>query len=216
MSAQSLILASALLLLGVPATAQTGCQYTLDSPGYLMGAQGGTLRFDVSTAAGCTWQVFNQTPWVTVVSGGSGSGPGTVTLSVAANPGTEARIAAVGVQTEGFFVVQEGATPGCAFGIAPTSATVPAAGGDVTVAVTTASTCSWSAGSNKVWISVVSPVPGRGNGSLMYRVLANTGTAPRSAVVTVAGQPHTVTQAGSSQSRQERGKFTMRESLRPS
>jgi hypothetical protein len=37
--------------------------------------------------AGCSWTAVSQDSWITVTAGGSGSGNGTVTYSVAANPG---------------------------------------------------------------------------------------------------------------------------------
>jgi hypothetical protein len=43
------------------------------------------LRVDVSAPAGCAWTATSQAPWITITSGASGTGPGTVVFSVAAN-----------------------------------------------------------------------------------------------------------------------------------
>jgi hypothetical protein len=82
----------------------------------------------------------------------------------------------------------------CTYSIAPTSATVPAAGFSTTTSVFTQLGCAWTAQSNVPWITIASGASGSGNGEVRYNVAANTGAA-RTGTLTVAGQTHTVSQA---------------------
>ncbi len=84
----------------------------------------------------------------------------------------------------------------CATSLAPTSETFEVAGGNGSVSVVAASSCSWTATSNASWITVTSSGSGgSGNGSVTYAVSANTG-ASRSGTITIAGRTFTVAQRG--------------------
>jgi hypothetical protein len=52
-------------------------------------AAGGTLQISVTAPAACTWTAAPTVPWITVMSGSSGSGTGTVTYAVDGNAGPE-------------------------------------------------------------------------------------------------------------------------------
>lgn len=73
--------------------------------------------------------------------------------------------------------------------------TVGAAGGTLTVAVTTRAGTQWTATSGETWIRVTSGATGTGNGTVTVAVDPNSG-APRSGTVYVAGQKHTIHQDG--------------------
>jgi hypothetical protein len=62
----------------------------------------------VAVSGNCTWTVTPGAGWVTVTSGGSGTGAGVVILTVARNPGGAARAATVGVGTMSLIVRQAG------------------------------------------------------------------------------------------------------------
>lgn len=84
----------------------------------------------------------------------------------------------------------------CTFSIAPTSASIAAAGAAGVVTVMAGAGCAWTAVSNSGFITVLSGASGSGNGSVSYSVAANPSTSPRTGTVTIAGQTFTVTQAG--------------------
>jgi subtilisin family serine protease len=67
------------------------CEFTLASTHVVLGpnAQGGSVA--VSTLGGCNWAASSNAPWITIVSGGPGSGPGTIRYAVAENTTTSAR-----------------------------------------------------------------------------------------------------------------------------
>lgn len=86
----------------------------------------------------------------------------------------------------------------CSFTIAPTSASIAAAGAAGTVNVTAGAGCAWTATSNSSFITIVAGAAGSGNGTVSYSVAANPSTTPRTGTVTIAGQTLTITQAGAS------------------
>jgi hypothetical protein len=84
----------------------------------------------------------------------------------------------------------------CTYSISPASKTFTQTGGKETVAITTQSTCSWTASSGASWMTLTSGSSGTGNGTVSYTVSANAGTASRTSISTIAGQVFTVTQTG--------------------
>ena len=52
-----------------------------------MSGAGGSATFTVSTGSACTWSVTNNTNFLTVTPTGLQTGPGSVTFTIAANPG---------------------------------------------------------------------------------------------------------------------------------
>lgn len=170
------------------------CTFTLSSSGVTMSAGGGTGAFTVQTSVGCTWTATSAVPWITVTNGASGSGGGTVNFQVAGNTGAPR----TGVITAGgeTFTVQQGS--GCSFGVSPTSAALPASGGSGSVAVTTATACSWTAQSSVPWLTVTSTASATGSGNVTFTATPNTGAA-RSGTLIVAGQTVSVTQAADAQ-----------------
>jgi len=90
--------------------------------------------------------------------------------------------------------------PACTYSISPTSGTFGASGGSGVVSVTAGAGCSWTAASNISWITITSGASGSGGGTAGYSVAANTSSTSRTGTLTVAGQTHTVTQAGAAPS----------------
>jgi PKD repeat protein len=63
-----------------------GCSYSLNPTSASYAADGGSGSFNVNTTAECDWTATPSLSFITVTSG-EGSGPGTVSYTVAANPG---------------------------------------------------------------------------------------------------------------------------------
>jgi Putative Ig domain/Beta-propeller repeat/Putative binding domain, N-terminal len=62
------------------------CAWSLDSNTYTVSTAGGSVAINLTTAPGCPWAVTNIYPWaVTVSSGGSGTGSGTIILTISPN-----------------------------------------------------------------------------------------------------------------------------------
>jgi hypothetical protein len=157
-------------------------------------AGGGGVSVSVSGTTGCARSATSNASWITVTSGASGTGSGTVGLSVAANTAGTSRTGTVIIAGQTFTVTQN-AVP-CSFSLSPTGTSVPAGGGSVSVSVTGTLGCSRSATSNASWITVTSGASGTGSGAVALSVAANTTGTSRSGTATIAGTPFTVTQAG--------------------
>jgi hypothetical protein len=172
--------------------AAAACTFGIAPPNQSVAAAGGSGGVAVTTAAGCAWTAVSTATWITVTSGASGSGNGTVNFTAAANTGpARSGTITIGGQT---FTVNQAAAAACTFGVAPANQSMAAAGGSGTVTVTAAAGCAWTAVSTASWITVTSAASGSGNGSVNFTVAANTGAA-RSGTMTIGGQTVTINQA---------------------
>ncbi len=89
--------------------AQQGCRFTLSPTRAVVPLAGGAVTVDVSaTGAGCSWTAASRVPWITVISGSSGTGSGQVSLSVAARAGARRRVGTVRIAGLVLVVVQRG------------------------------------------------------------------------------------------------------------
>ena len=170
------------------------CTFSLEPGAASIGASGGGGVFNVVTGAGCAWTAVASAPWVTLTAG-SGTGPGEVAYTVQANASTDSRSTTIVVANRSHTVTQAGAAPACTYSVSPPSAALPAAGGPGSFTVTTQQGCAWSVSGGAGWISL-SALTGSGTGEVTYTVQPNTAAEARSATVMVAGQPHSITQAG--------------------
>ena len=177
---------------GVPVQA---CNASITPTSQTFAAGGDSGSIAVSAANTCSWTATSNQSWLTVTSGASGTGNGTVMLSAAPNSGG-ARTAAVSVAGLSFTATQNAAS--CTYSITPTNQSMTASGGTATVSVTTGSWCSWSAVSgDPTWVTVTSGASGTGGGSVTLNAAANNGAA-RSTIVTIAGQPFAISEPAAS------------------
>lgn len=168
------------------------CSYAISPTSQAFTASGGQGSVAVATASGCAWLATSNAGFVTINSGASGSGNGTVNFTVAANTATTSRTGTMTVAGQTFTVTQSGLS--CSYSISPTSQSFTASGGQGSVSVTTIAGCSWTAVSNVGFATINSGTSGSGNGTVNFTVAANTATAQRSGTLTIAGQTFTVTQ----------------------
>jgi uncharacterized protein (TIGR03437 family) len=89
--------------------AQAGsvCSFILTPTATAFSSAGGTATFSIAPSGGCPWTATTTAPWITIVTGASGSGPGVVGISAAANPG-DARTGTVTVGGQVFTVTEAG------------------------------------------------------------------------------------------------------------
>ncbi len=172
-------------------TQAAGCSYSIGSSGKNAASGGETISVPITAAAGCSWNASTTESWITFSGSSSGSGNGSVTLVVAANPDGERR-GTVTIAGETFSIVQAG---GCTFSIVPPGQTLPASGGSGSFSVNTAGGCAWNASpdADDGWISITSGASGNGPGSVQFSASANTGGL-RTGTIRAAGQVFTVTQ----------------------
>jgi hypothetical protein len=168
------------------------CSYSIASNSRSFAAAGGSGGTTVTAGLGCAWSATSNAAWIVVTSGASGSGPGTAGFSVAANTSTASRSGTLTIAGATFTVTQAGAS--CSYSASPTSQTFASDGGSGSSVVTAGSGCAWTASSNAAWIGIIAGATGSGSGSVAFTVAANTGTAPRTGTLTIAGSTFTVTQ----------------------
>ncbi|RPJ58692.1 MAG: hypothetical protein EHM24_28510, partial [Acidobacteria bacterium] len=203
-SANATVAASSIPVTQAGAQSATCTSFSI-SPGWVnTPAAAGSQEVSLTGApAGCSggdWTASGKDLWVTV-SPASGSGPGTVTVSWAANASTAPRWSSAAIAGRTFSVTQFGGAPQTcsSFSISPSSATPPHTSGSQVVTITgSPAGCtggSWSAAGNASWVSVL-PASSSGPGSVMVMWTANASMAARSVTATIAGNPFPIQQAG--------------------
>jgi hypothetical protein len=85
----------------------SGCTYSISPTSQSFGSSGATGSVSVTTQSGCTWTASESLDWVTITSGSSGTGSGTVTYSVSANTGS-IRTGTMTIAGQTFMITQEG------------------------------------------------------------------------------------------------------------
>jgi hypothetical protein len=86
------------------------CSYTLSPTSSSFTAIGGTGNITVTATDGCPWVAKSSASWITVSSGGSGTGNGTVNYSVAANSGVLLS-GTIAIAGQTFLITSESQTP---------------------------------------------------------------------------------------------------------
>jgi hypothetical protein len=164
-----------------------------------------TGTFAVTAAAGCEWTARSSAAWLTVSSGETGTGNGTVAYALERNRATTPRTATITVGERTFTVSQAADTsaPGaCSYSVSPVQfRPCMSAPYNLEATIATQQGCTWTAAPGPSWISVVDGRSGRGSGVIRFRVSDNW-DAPRQGIVMVrwptptAGQNLQVSQAG--------------------
>jgi hypothetical protein len=90
------------------AAAAAPCSYTISPTSVTLLASGGSgINVSVSTTGGCAWTATSNALWITITSGASGSGNGSVTFSVATNSSGAARTGTLTIAGQTFTVQQQ-------------------------------------------------------------------------------------------------------------
>jgi hypothetical protein len=89
-------------------TTASTCSYVLSATSLPIATSGGTSTLTVTTSSACAWTARSNAAFITVTSGSSGTGNGSVTLSVASNPGVS-RTGTLTIAGQTVTVTQQGA-----------------------------------------------------------------------------------------------------------
>jgi C1A family cysteine protease len=168
------------------------CGYEVSTPSRSVSASSGSGTFGVTAGVGCSWSAVSNENWISVTSGSSGTGNGTVSYSFSQNPSASSRTGTVYVEDEAFLLTQAGLS--CTYAISPQTNSVPGTGGTGGVSIDSPNGCDWTAKSNASWITITSPSSGTGDGEIAYSIPSNNGSS-RTGTLTISGQEYTVTQA---------------------
>ena len=184
---------------------QTPCAFTIAPESKSFGDDGGNGQVQVTTTAGCEWTAASNAGWIMTSGSTRGSGPGTVSYSVAANNASASRSGTLTIAGRTFSVTQAGeGTPepsNCEYSVAPVTFAPCMPGGRVTASLTTQANCSWTVNTSAGWLSLPNGKSGKGSGTIAVAFSDNY-DAPREGVVMVrwptptAGQNLQVEQAG--------------------
>ena len=175
-------------------TAPPPCNYSLSKTATSVPANGGASYVNVGTSGPtCGWTAVKSDTWITITSGGAGTGNGRINYTVAANASPTQRSGSITVDNQTLVITQFGS--GCSFGISPVAISTTAAGGTLPVSVAASnSACSWSASSASGL--GLAPSGGAGSAAVQVTVPPNTLPGSRALTATIAGQVLTVNQSG--------------------
>jgi hypothetical protein len=170
-------------------TTAATCSYSLNPGAGTAPAAGGPGGFAVATGSGCQWSPTTSDSWISINSGG-GPGGGTVSYTVAPNPGANARTGTITAGGQSYAITQFGSS--CSFVVSPSLIPHAPAAGTAAIHIDASdSTCSWTASGLGA-----TPAAGTGGGTVTLTIPANITTTSRTLTATVAGQTITVNQAG--------------------
>ena len=169
----------------------SGCTFSITPLAVDLSPASQTVPLSVSTAAGCPWNAVSEAAWFSL-SQTSGSGPGQLTLTVAANSGPRRSDS---LMVAGHTLTVSQASP-CTWVLAPPPPhDFDADGGRGSLLVIVDGPCTWTAASTVSWIVMETGFSGTGEGLVQFIVAPNAGPA-RSGVVRIAAIDYLIRQAG--------------------
>ncbi|HXT69632.1 MAG TPA: BACON domain-containing carbohydrate-binding protein [Vicinamibacterales bacterium] len=181
------------------------CNFAVSPTDVTTGSSGGDVSIAVTNDTSCVWSATSNDGFITVKSGATGTGNGTVVLTIAA--GTTARTGTATIAGKTVTINQQAPAPapppppppGCAFTVSPLQSSPSASGAtiNITVTQTQGTSCAWAAQSQSGFLTVTSGSSGTGSGTVTISVAVNSGTA-RTGTVAVAGQTVTINQQAAS------------------
>jgi Viral BACON domain/Putative binding domain, N-terminal len=173
------------------------CTYTISPTNQAIAAAGGPgSTITVTTAAHCGWTATSNVSWMTITSGATGTGNGSVSFTAQLNNSGAPRTGTLTIAGRAYTVSQIDAAPEpCTYEISPSSASLSALGGTGSIRVFARSGCAWTASNDVSWITFPSGRSGNGNGRVDFLVLPNPGSA-RSSSIAIAEHSFPVSQDG--------------------
>ncbi len=153
----------------------------------------GTIAITASVSS-CTRSAVSDASWLTISSGSSGTGAGSVAWTAATNNTPSERIAHITIGDAVFTLVQAAGV--CYYQLSPPTATAIATGATGSFSLT--ANCTWQATSSTAWLTVTSATTGSGNAAINWRAQPNITPLQRTASITVGTAAFTVAQAGGS------------------
>jgi CSLREA domain-containing protein len=168
----------------------SGCTYALSPTGTNISGNSTTGSFNIISGSGCNYTASSNDSFITITSGSSGSGNGTVSYSVDFNSGN----ARTGTITAGGQMFTVNQANGCSFNLSPVSQNFSASGGAGSFTLTTQPGCAFTSVSNDDFITIDSGASGMGTQTINFFVQSNT-SATRTGTITVGNQTFTINQA---------------------
>jgi uncharacterized protein (TIGR03437 family) len=167
------------------------CTFTVTPASIQADPAGTSGTFTVTASANsCAWTAISNNPdFVTVTSGASGMGNGTVGYTVASNMGGPARVGLI-VAGNASFSIFQAAGPTCTYGLSSSLASFPATGGSGSFNVI--SNCPVTPTTFADWIIVFQP----NANTVTFSVAANISSQSRTGSIAVGPTYFTIQQSG--------------------
>jgi hypothetical protein len=162
-------------------------------------ANGGSGAVAVNTVAGCSYSTVTGPSWITVTSGGTGIGPGTLLYKVDPNSTTQPRSGALTIGGQIFQINEQALACSVSVDTSQLGSPLGSGGWFGVIGVTAnGSNCSWSAQPTDSWITIA-PATGTGTGTIGVTIGSNaSSTTTRSSSIAISGQSVNVSQSGTS------------------
>jgi uncharacterized repeat protein (TIGR01451 family) len=176
------------------------CYFTLDTNSALIPATGGMGTINVTASApSCAWTATSSnSAQLSVTSGASGTGNGTVKYSLPANPGGPIVPTLTIGTSDGYsvFTANQASAFTCTFSITPTPHSVSSQGtSDLFTINASFGFCKWTATSNDpTALTINQGSTGTGSGAVYYTVGKNSTSDPRTLTITAGCQTFTINQ----------------------
>jgi RHS repeat-associated protein len=173
-----------------------GCVASLSAVENVFQWEGEFGSFDVAAPPDCNWTATSGAAWLSVISGQTGTGNGTVRYFVTKNGTNLLRDANITVDGLAHRVRQskkDGMR--CNAGADAGNQNLGAGGGNGIISINGNPDCAWRAESDSPWLTLTGNVFGAGNGTIFFTAATNFTAQVRQARVSFAGGTATVTQA---------------------
>ena len=179
-----------------PAPGPGSCTFDVSPREHTIDAAGARLEIRlVASGETCAWSAGASASWIRL-DRSSGNGSATLLATVAANDAPQFRVATIEAGGADVTVNQSGVSeqPSCAVTLSPSAFNIAAAGGAVTLDVTTGPGCAWRTDGRPGWIH---QDPSSGSGSVRVRFTVDPNPLPsaRSATIGIGNRGVTFSQA---------------------
>ena len=172
-----------------------GCSYSIMPVSASYTAAGGGGSVTVTTQFACLWKAISDDDWIVVTPGTEdGTGSGSASYTVAANPNTTPRTGTITIANHTFTVNQEGAP--CAFAMEPRGRLFTETGEEDDFILTTTAGCEWTVSTAQDWIFINSEETGSGSTTVSYGARDNSTGSPRQGTIKVGTLSFTIVQDG--------------------
>lgn len=162
------------------------CIITFSPDSFNINAEGGQAETHVHVDETCGWTATSNDPdWLTITSGGSGTGDATLKFEADPNNHTSARTGTISIAGSLLTVDQPAS---CSAEVTPLEASYPEDGGTGNLEVNAPDGCGWTIMSDTDWISIGAGASDSGKRTVQYTVEENPGINSRPGSINAAGK----------------------------
>ena len=170
---------------------QKGLASSLSYDNKLISTDGGSGNVEVYTEGSAAWTAVSDVPWISIATGSSGAGNGSVMYVVDPYTVTSAsRTGTITIAGRKLYITQRG----YAASIDPAVREIGSNAGQGEFGISASVDVVWQVLVTEDWITIVGDKFGNGDGTIHYTVKDNTTGASRTGKIIVAGEVYTITQ----------------------